>query len=116
MSDPPVASQAPSATAEAFDPVAEAPECATAFTPDAYTDFDSSGLKLREYQGWRTDSQFMSDDDGIACAWQGSGDAVVVFGQLALAAAEWESKMAELLTAGFLEETAPVRGANTVSS
>lgn len=79
-------------------------------TAAAYTDFEGSGLELREYQGWRTDIQFMEDGGGIACAWQGDGDVVVIFGQLALTAAEWESKKAELLTTGFVEETAPVAG------
>jgi hypothetical protein len=42
----------------------------------------------------------MEDDGGIACTWQGQGGVVVIFGQLALTAAEWESTRAELLATG----------------
>ncbi|TFD53395.1 hypothetical protein E3T46_03510 [Cryobacterium sp. Hh11] len=109
-SDAPTASQAPSAAAEAAEPVAETPECATALAAAAYSDFESSGLELREYQGWRTDIQFMADDGGITCTWQGQGDVVVIFGQLALTAAEWESRKAELNATGYLKEATPGEG------
>ncbi len=113
-SNPPVASTAtsstPSATVEPTEPVAEAPTCVTALTEDAYTDFETSGLALRDYQGWRTDIQFMADDGGIACAWQGQGDVVVIFGQLPLTSTEWETKRTELVATGYVEETDPVAG------
>ncbi|WP_146069419.1 hypothetical protein [Cryobacterium sp. Y11] len=41
--------------------VTEIPACTTALAADAYADFETSGLALRDYQGWRTDIQFMAD-------------------------------------------------------
>ncbi|TFD19490.1 hypothetical protein [Cryobacterium sp. TMS1-13-1] len=82
----------------------------TALTADAYSDFGGSGLALRDYQGWRTDIQFMADGGGIACAWQGQGDAVVLFGELAMTGGAWQSKKAELVETGFIEVATPVAG------
>ncbi|TFD86287.1 hypothetical protein [Cryobacterium serini] len=35
---------------------------------------------------------------------------LVIFGHLALTAAEWEAKKAELIATGFIEESSPVPG------
>lgn len=93
-------------TVEAVTPTT----CDNALTLEAYADFADSGLHLDHYTWWRTDIQFMEDDGGVACIWKGTGDGLVVFGQLALTPAEWQVRKAEFVESGYIEESTPVGG------
>lgn len=88
-------------------PTAVRPTCKTALAPAAYADFASSGLTAHAYSGWRTDLYFMINKGGIACSWHGSGDSMMVFGQLAMTSDDWDVERASLLAHGFVEQDSP---------
>jgi hypothetical protein len=113
------ASQVPSAAAApaaSAPPSPATPSCATALTPEAYTDFARRGLRPQYSTEWGPDrfrhvEAFVIPQPGIMCAWQSAGgDQQLYFAQIALTGAEWESVQAELVRTGFVEQDTPVAG------
>jgi hypothetical protein len=85
--------------------------CDTALDQGAYDDFAGSNLVQREFtKWWGSDLQFMLDDGGLVCLWGNEGDVMVVFGQLAVADAEWETLKASLLDAGYTVDNTTFNG------
>jgi hypothetical protein len=102
------ASPSPTPSASASEaPEAELAGCDTVLTQAGNDDLASSNLSLVEYRyemDW--DYPLLEDmaTDGLVCKWGGSGDVLVVVGQLAMDEQEWESTRTELEATGYVPD------------